>query len=269
MEFIKRNYEKIILSLVLLGLVGVLVAMWFVITADQQQMADMRDHVTHPKSVPLPDLDLSRQQAVMSRLQSSNNLDLSTTHKVFNPVLWQRTADGTLVRGSKTGPAAAIITKITPLYYTITLDSVTTNGLEPRYVLSIEDQTAAIPAQRHKRPHYFSKGETVPDKSVGGKNEGFTLKEVKGPPENPDQLVLVLADTQATVTLSKDKPYRRVDAYSADLKYDLGNFSRAGLRVGDHLSFAGDDYNVIDIQSNAVILLAQSNQKHYTLTYTP
>jgi len=269
MEFIKRNYEKIILSLVLLGLVGVLVAMWFVITADQQQMADMRDHVTHPKATPLPALDLSRQQAVMNRLQSPYNLDISTTNKVFNPVSWQRTADGRLVRASKTGPDAAVITKITPLYYIITLDSVTTNGLEPRYVLSIEDQTAAIPAQRHKRPHYFSKGETVPDRSVGGKNEGFTLKEVKGPPENPDQLVLVLADTQAPATVSKDKPFRRVDGYSADLKYDPANYSRAGQRVGDRLSFAGDDYNVIDIQSNAVILLAQSNQKKFTLPYTP
>jgi hypothetical protein len=272
MEFIKRNYEKIILSLVLLGLVGVLVAMWFVIAADQQQMADMRDHVTHPKTVPLPDLDLSRQQAVMSRLQSPNNLDLSTTNKVFNPVSWQRTADGRLMRASKTGPGAAVITKITPLYYTITLDSVTTNEAGARYVFGIEDQTAAIPAQRHKRPHYASLGkgnDTVTDKSVGGKNEGFTLKEVKGPPENPDPLVLMLADTQAPVTLSKDKPFRRTDGYSADLKYDLGNFSRAGLRVGDHLSFAGDDYNVIDIQSNAVILLAQSNQKKITLPYTP
>jgi hypothetical protein len=151
------------------------------------------------------------------------------------------------------------------------MDSVTTNELGALYKFSIEDQAAVIPAQRHKRPHYSSlaKGyDTVTDK-LGGKNEGYTLKEVKGPPENPDQLVLVLADTQATATLSKDKPFRRVDAYSADLKYDPGNFSRAGLRVGDHLSFAGDDYNVIDIQSNAVILLAQSNQKHYTLTYTP
>jgi len=270
MEFIKRNYEKIILSLVLLGLVGVLVAMWFVITADQQQMADMRDHVTHPPAKPLPDLDLSRQQAVMSRMQSPNNLDLSTTNKVFNPVSWQRTANGPLIRASKAGPDAAVVTNFTPLYFSIALDSVITNtlGNPPRYVFSVTDETATRPGQRHARHQYASKGDTVTDKSLG-KNEGFTLKEVKGPPENPDQLVLVLADTQATIALSKDKPFRRVDAYSADLKYDLGNFSRAGLRVGDHLAFAGDDYNVIDIQSNAVILLAQSNQKKITLPYTP
>ena len=272
MEFIKRNYEKIILSLVLLGLVGVLVAMWFVITADQQQMADMRDHVTHPKSVSLPDLDLSRQQAVMSRLQSSNNLDLSTTNKVFNPVSWQRTADGRLMRASKTGPDAAVVTKITPLYFSIALDSVITNALgnPPRYVFSVTDETAAHPGQRHARHQYASKGDTVTDKSLG-RNEGFTLKEVKGPPENPDQLVLTLPDAQAAATLSKDKLFRRVDAYSADLKYDFDKppYVGTGLRVGDHMAFGGDNYNVIDIQSNTMILLAQSNQKKFTLPYTP
>jgi hypothetical protein len=272
MDFIKRNYEKIILSLVLLGLVGVLAFMPVMIFYDQKRMADLRDTITHRKPDKLPDLDLSRQQAVMDRLQSPYNLDLSTTNKVFNPVPWQRTADGRLVRASKTGPDAAVVTKITPLYYTITLDSVITNDLGARYVFGIEDQTAAIPAQRHKRPHYASLGkgnDTVTDKSVGGKNEGFTLKEVKGPPENPDQLVLMLADTQATATLSKDKPFRRADAYSADLKYDSGNYHGAGLRVGDHLSFAGDDYNVIAIDENSVILLAQSNQKKFTLPYAP
>ena len=69
--------------------------------------------------------------------------------------------------------------------------------------------------------------------------------------------------------MSKDKPFRRVDAYSADLKYDPEKYSGTGLRVGDHLTFAGDDYNIIAIDENEVILLAQSNQKKYTLRYAP
>jgi len=104
---------------------------------------------------------------------------------------------------------------------------------------------------------------------VTGKNEGFTLVAVKGPPENPDQLVLKLADTGATNSLSKSQPFRRVDGYSADLKYPPENYSRTGQRVGDHLAFAGDDYNIIAIDKNEVILLAQSNQKKYTLPYAP
>lgn len=272
MEFIKRNYEKIILSLVLLGLVGALAFMPVVIYYDQQQMADSKNKVIHQKPVPLPELDLSRQQAVLERLKSPYNLDFSTTNKLFNPVQWQKNSDGTLMKittGHEVGPGAAVVTKITPLYYSISLDSVTTNELGARYAFGIEDQSAVVQAQRRKRSHYASKGETVVDKTVGGKNEGFILKDVKGPPENPDQLVLVLADTQATVTLSKDKPFRRVDAYSADLKYDPDKFNVTGQRVGADLKFAGDDNNVIAIDQNEVILLAQSNQKKYILPYTP
>jgi hypothetical protein len=276
MEFIKRNYEKVILSLVLLGLVGVLAFMPVLIILDQKKMGDLRDAVTHPKAVPLPPQDLSRQQAVLDRLKSSNKLDLSTTNKLFNPVQWRRQKDGTVIKGENLGPQAAVVTKITPLYFIITLDSVTTtqistNETSVRYAMSIEDQSAAIPGQRRKRPHLASKGDMVPDKNVTGKNEGFTLVAVKGPPENPDQLVLKMADTGATNTLSKSQPFRRVEAYSADLKYVAGgeNYSRSGQRVGDHLTFAGDDYNIIAIEKNEVKLLAQSNQKKYTLPYAP
>ncbi len=262
MEFIRKNYAKIILSLALLGLAGVLVAMWFVITADQEQMANMREAVIHQRPVPLPPLDLSRQQAVLERLKSPDELDFTTTNKLFNPVLWQKTRDGRIVKATGLGPNAAAVTKITPLYYIISLDSVETNslGVPPRYTFTVERQAAILPAQRHPQRQYASKGEKVRD---------FLFEDIKGPPENPDRLILKLADTGLEATLSKDKPFQRVDGYSADLKYPPENFSRTGLRVGDQLGFAGDDYNVIAIDENEVILLAQSNQKKYILRYAP
>ena len=277
MEFIKKNYEKIILGVVLLGLVGVLVAMWFVIAADQQKMRDLRDKYIPRKVEPLASLDLLRQDTVLARLKSPEQLDFSTTNKLFNPLMWQKDKNGALIKittGHEVGPGAAVVTKITPLNFSIYLDSVLTNELGARYVFSIEDQSALYPAQRRRRTHYVSMGkgnDTVPDKTVDGKNEGFTLKDVKGPPANPDQLVITLAGTGATNTLSKSQPFRRVDAYSADLKYDVDKppYIGTGLRVGDHLAFAGDDYNVIAIDKNDVILLAQSNQKKYTLRYAP
>ena len=270
MEFLKRNYEKIILSVVLLGLVGVLAFMPFVIIQDQNRMHDV-ERIVIPKGSELAPLDLSRQQVVLERLKSPSELDFTTTNKLFNPVKWVKNKDGSIGKAAALGPNAATVTNFTPLYFSISLVSVTTNDLGARYTFSIEDQTAASPGQRLPRRRYGSKGETVTDKTVGGKDEGFKLVDVKGPPDNPDQLLLKLADTQTNAIVAKGKPFRRVDAYSADLKYAAAgeNFSRAGLRVGDHLSFAGDDYNVIAIGKNEVVLLAQSNQKHYTLTYTP
>ncbi len=269
MEFIKKNYEKIILSVVLLGLVGVLAMMPLMIITDQQRMKDLPTTIIPRHVEPLAPLDLSRQQAVVDRLKSPYDLDLSTTNKLFNPVQWQKTRDGRIVKAAGLGPNTAVVTKITPLYYIISLDSVITNEASPRYVFSIEDQSAAVPVQRRRRPHYASTGETVMDKTVAGKNEGFTLVDVKGPPDNPGQLEVKLADTGAVEPVSAAKPFRRVDGYTADVKYDPDKFSAAGLRVGDHLAFAGDDYNVIAIDKNAVILLAQSNQKKYTLPYAP
>jgi hypothetical protein len=274
MEFIKRNYEKIILSLVLLGLVGALAFMPVVIFYDQQKMEEMKRTVIPRKPMPLQDLDLSRQDTVMGRLQSPYSLDFSTTNKLFNPVLWKKAADGKLtkvVKGTEVGPGAAVVAKITPLYFVIALNAVDTNGIAPHYSLSIEDQSALVPAQRRKRPHNVEKGEAVVDKLVAGKNEGFRLIDVQGPPENPDELVLVLADTGATNTLSRSQPFRRVDGYTADVKYDLDKppYNGTGLRVGDHLGFAGDDYKIIAMDKNNVILSAQSNQKNYTLRYAP
>ena len=80
-------------------------------------------------------------------------------------------------------------------------------------------------------------------------------------------MILQLADTGETVSLSKTKPFRRVDAYMADLKYDPEGRSWAGQRVGDDLKFAGDDYIIVDINQNEVVLSAKSNQKKTTLIY--
>ena len=97
----------------------------------------------------------------------------------------------------------------------------------------------------------------------------------------PDNLVAVYAENEllylfGTETMeawrnvgAADFPFQRVDGYSADLKYDPEKINATGLRVGADLKFAGDDYNVIAIDENEVILLAQSNQKKYTLRYTP
>jgi hypothetical protein len=84
-------------------------------------------------------------------------------------------------------------------------------------------------------------------------------------------LVLKLTDNGDMVTVSKDKPFQRVENYAGDLKYDLEkpvkNF--VGLRAGSRLSFGGEDYIVVAVDADEVILSAQSNQKKTTLPYAP
>jgi hypothetical protein len=262
MDFIKKHYEKILLCAVLLGLVGALVLMGFVIEADQEKFKEMATSFFGGSVKPLPEPDFTAQTNVIERLNAPLDLDFSTTNKLFNPVQWQKDVNGNLIKiktGHEIGAEAALVTKITPLYFIISLDSVETNELGARYVISVERQAAAFPQQRRAQHHYAS---------VGDKNPVFTLVSITGAPENPDQLTLKLSDGE-TAVVSKGKPFQRVDGYSADLKYDPEGLKWAGRRTGADLKFAGDDYNIVAIHQDEVILSAQSNQKRTTLRYAP
>ena len=263
MDFIKKNYDKIILSAVLLGVIGFLVFLPFVISHDQEELKNKADAVTSPKVQPLPAVDLSRQTNVTGRVQSAAGFDFSTAHKLFNPLEWKRAMDGSLipVKAGNQPASAVVVARIIPLYYSLSFDSVETNGLAPRYVVGVERQAAAVPAQRRKQQRFVS-----PDDP---KKDAFTLLKVKGAPENPDELDLKLADTGETVALAPGKPYQRADAYAADLRYDPDKKNFPARRVGSGISFAGGDYIVVAIDADEVVLFDQSNQKKTTLRYAP
>jgi len=263
MEFLRKHYEKILLSAVLLGLVGALVFLPVLISNDRQNLDDMKNGIIGRKPRPLPELNMSRQDNVMERLDSPYVLDFSTTNKLFNPVQWQRDVSGNLIKiatGREVGADAAVVTKITPLDLIVSLDGVQTNELGAIYIIGVERQAAAALPMRYKRQHYVQ---------VGEKNDVFTLNKVVGDPSNPDQLILKLADTGETAVVSKDKPFERVDGYSADVRYDPEKKFFQGRRVGSVLSFGGEDYLIVAIDQNEVILSAQSNQKKTTLRYAP
>lgn len=263
MEFVKKHYEKIILSVVLVGLVGALVFLPFMIDSDKQRVSDVVNSILSPKVVPLPELDVTNLTEVLQRLRSSVELDLATTNHLFNPVEWQRSADGSLIKiqtGNEVGAQAVTVTKITPLYLSLTLDGVQTNELSTIYIIGVEQQASPYPSLRRKQQRYAALGE---------KKDLFTITGVKGDPANPTDLILKLADSGETVTLSKGKPYQQVEAYTADLKYDPEKKNFPARREGALLSFAGDDYIIVAIHQNEVILSAQSNQKKTTLRYAP
>jgi hypothetical protein len=251
MDFIKKHYEKIVLSVVLLGLVGALVFLPVLISNDRQRLDDIKAGIIGGRPKALPALDMSRQDGVLGRLQSPYALDFSTTNKLFNPVEWKKDYSGNMIKlvtGHEVGVGAVVVTNISPLYLVLTLDAVQTNELGAIYLFSVERKAAPTQMLRRKHPHYASKGE---------KNEDFMLTGVKGDPDNPDELLVKLADSGAAVPVSKGKPFQRVDAYMADLKYGPGNKSYQNQRVGSIVSFDGDAYLIVAIDQNEVILSAQ------------
>src|ERR1022692_5129420 len=162
MDFVKKHYEKVILSAVLLGVVGFLAFLPIVISHEHDELEVVKSQLISLPAKPLPPLDLTPQAAISQRVKVPANYDFSTTNRLFNPLEWKRAPDGTLFpirSGNETGAGAAVVTKITPLYFILTFDSVETNGAAPRYVLGVERQAADKPALRRKQQRFFFQAE--------------------------------------------------------------------------------------------------------------
>lgn len=262
MDFLKKHYEKILLGVMLLGLIGVLVFMLFYIGSEKERMQQTSESYINPHPHELPGLDMTPFDSASARAKTPYRLDFETANKLFNPEDWQRALDNTLLKvATKIGPQVVVVTNISPLYFVVSLDSVITNELGVRYLIKAEHEAAPIPARRRPVPYYCSAGEKG--------NADFELLSVKGPPEAPDGLQLKLADTGEIVTIAKDKSYRRVDGYTADFRYDPEKKAFKARRAGDRVSFGGADYSVVEVNEHEVILQDLSNEKKTSLPFGP
>src|SRR5579862_5696134 len=86
MDFLKKHYEKILLGVVLLGLVGAMVFLPFMILHDRSILEDTRTQIISRPVKPLPPLDLTTESNAAERLRLPYQLDFETTNKLFNPV---------------------------------------------------------------------------------------------------------------------------------------------------------------------------------------
>ena len=123
MDFLKKHYEKVLLGVVLLGLAVAVAFLPFKIASEKQKLEDMRNQLIHPKVKPLTNLDLALPDSVLKRVAAPALVDFSAPHRLFNPMAWQKAADGHLIKVDSTniGPNAVTITKMVPLYLKLTL----------------------------------------------------------------------------------------------------------------------------------------------------
>ncbi|HNQ73398.1 MAG TPA: hypothetical protein PKN95_07315 [Verrucomicrobiota bacterium] len=255
MDLLKKHYEKIILGGVLLMLA--LGAAWLPlkIGSERDELRQEEDRIINQPAKPLEPLNFVTQQTRITDLRMATVLDLTSSNHVLNPMHWEKGADGRIVKiktGEETGPKALVVTKQTPLYLKIALEGVNATETPPRYAISVE-QEAALDRRKRGRKTVFA--------TLNNKTDDFVIREVRGSADNPE-LVLELAEDGGTITLSKDKPYQRVDGYMVDLKYPLENRAPwVGQRVGSALKFGGEDYIIVAITKNEVVVSAKSNQK--------
>src|SRR5215469_7029673 len=124
MDFLKKHYEKIILGVVLIGLAVAVAVLPFFISSEKDKLKDMQSQVLHPKVKPLTNLDLTLPDQALRRLASPAVIDFGPPNRLFNPMPWQKAADGKLIARESVGPNRIVVTNITPLYLILTLDSV-------------------------------------------------------------------------------------------------------------------------------------------------
>mgnify|MGYP000392139622 CR=1 FL=1 len=255
MDLIKKHWEKILLGVVLVGLAGVALWLPFKIGAEKQGLQEVRDRLLAPRVEELPPLSFTEAEALLVRAQTPLVLDFGTGHRLFNPVLWQKRSDGAPFKvetGREVGPAAVVPVKTTPLFTILTLDNVTTNESGVRYAIGLERQAAPRAADRRKRQQFLS---------VGQKTEFFLLRAVRGPAADPDAVVLEWNETGEEMVVGRDRPFRRVDGHLADLRYPPENRLWSSRRVGDKLTFGGEEYNIVAITETEVVLSARSGKK--------
>lgn len=256
MDFIKKNWEKVLLGVVLIGLAVAVAFLPIKIANEKQQLKDTSAAILNPSVKPLEPLDMTLAETGLKRFSTPIKLDFSTDHRLFNPVLWQKAPDGRFIKvqtGREVGPAAVIIVRTIPLYTTIDFVNVVTNETGARYALTMERLAAEKVKDRTKR------------QSNEPKTDYYSVTKVVGPAENPAELILTLADSLESVTISRGKPYKRADGYLAELKYPPENRALGTKRVNEVITVAGEQYKIIAITENEVVMSSTRSQKNTTI----
>lgn len=262
MEFLKKHYEKILLSVVLIGLAVAVAKLPSQIQQLKENIAEKQRGI-EAQPHPYKPRNLSTNEAALADLKQKRSVVLAGAHNTFNPVQWQRTPDGGLLKivsGEEVGLAKLQITAIMPLHTVITFER--TSGKS--YSIMVAREAAVDPKLRKPTRRYVSQTSS----NVAG---FFTLQGIKGPVTAPEELTLELHDTKETAALSTNTntPFKRVDGFLFDATYPPENRTFTGVRKDDVIGFNGDEYKVVDITPDSVVLFNEASQKRVTKKFTP
>jgi hypothetical protein len=256
MQFLKAHYEKIILSVVLLGLAAAAALMPMRVSKERENEENRRTILLPPKVKELQPVDLTTNAAAISRLEKPPRIELAGDHNLFNPVRWQKRQDGGVIKGTDAGINALRVTNIVSLRLKLDYEEVGGTPDNQSYQISVLNEAQSPrPTPRIAR--------------VKQKNNVFTLQEVKGDPANPASLELLLEGEKNPISISKGKPFERIVGYAADFRYDPENRTWKNQKKDDEISFAGETYKVVAITANEVVLSAKSNKKQTSKEYQP
>jgi len=264
LKFFKKHYEKVLLSVVLAVLAGATIYLLSRVMEERRQLDAVKAMDPRLGSRPLPPLDLSTNEALLSRLRRPGDLQLESDHNIFNPVTWKRQQDGNLVKmvsGNELGAGALTITKLSPLMLRVSYEGPVARGNQTSYRFRVTQEAHRKASERGAKPYELT--------GVGQKNTAFVLREIRPSAEDPQEFVLEMLDPKKEVVVSAAAPYEGVAGYTADLRYEPEKLPFLNKRVGDRLVFAGDTNQIVAIEADSLTVEAMSNRKRTTVSRNP
>lgn len=252
MDFLKKHYEKLILSVVLL--VVAVTAFWLTqkVESVRTTLEEQLKLTVGSKKKVLKPVDLTNDLAALKRVSEPFQLELSGSHNVFNPIRWIRGSDGTSIKPDPRRDLANSLKFVTatPLNLTLVYLGPTGTGDPFRYQFSVTRDFEKKVANR--RPITVSLTE-------GTKNEWFHLREVHGPKDTATEVVIELIEGGELITLTKDKPVHRARGFQADLRFEAKDF--AARRVDDALNLSGSQYKIVAIGKDELVVSAPNGTR--------
>lgn len=246
MDLLKNHYEKIILSVVLLGLAVVAAYLPIEVSNVRTSLTEFTQRVVGVPPKPLDPLNLRTNQVVLDRLQGHQGAPFARSgHNVFNPVRWIKAPDGTPIPEAELGIRQLQVARIVPLYTRISFDDIRDSGQTIRYQVREVQETSSKASEQRGVVRYMTPGDRA---------DTFRLLEVQGPAEKPAGLVVQLAESKRRVTITQDRPFEEVAGYSADLRHAATNRNYNRQRLDDQLALGGEAYKIVAIESDAVTL---------------
>ena len=239
MQFLKKHFEKIILSVVLALLGGA--AVWLSLAVKEAKVQVEKGPGAPPPAKPWTNLVVGVYSNALEALTNAPEVVLTGEHNLFNSGTWIKLRDGTLRKVTKSGVDALSVTGIRPLYFSITLDSQASDV----FLLTARHDYGAGPVHWYGRPG--EKAEPRKPYPIVGTNSA---------PDKPTVMVLQMQipETGETVTVSSGAPYRKLEGYEADMKYSASDVTNmfSNKHVGDMLPLSDYSFKIIAISSNIV-----------------
>ena len=257
MEFLKNNYEKVILIAVLVLLAVAAGYLPIEYSAVKRSLEEATRSYTRRTVQPLEPPNLSTNRQIIQRaMHPAAPQFASLGHNIFNPIRWIQGPDGTPIAAEDFGVKGLVVERIIPLYTRIEFLGVRVSPYSTRYEFQITQQASTNRTDRTPRRKFLTPGE---DAGL------FRFREVLGDPKNPKGAVVEIVDEPEPVVITTNKPYQVIAGYAADLRQKRTNRLYSHLRVGDRIIVGRSVYNVVAIEPTEVTLEESQTRKRVTL----